>query len=134
MSLRSKFKITQKNACESLIFFYLILYIQGYTLCVLDYEFNILDNAFLTHKPGIKTLKKDPARQVLASKTYSLIKKVILPELKVLYGVKKGCAVQYGTHGRTRGHSSARQGPQVSRPSGYGALAQNKGFIKRGFF
>jgi hypothetical protein len=66
---------------------------QGYTLCVLDYEFHILDNAFLTHKPGIKTLKKDPARQVLASKTYSLIKKVILPELKVLYGVKKGCAV-----------------------------------------
>lgn len=66
---------------------------QGYTLCVLDYEFHILDNAFLTHKPGIKTLKKDPARQVLASKTYTLIKKVILPELKVLYGVKKGCAV-----------------------------------------
>ncbi|XP_025411580.1 beta-1,4-glucuronyltransferase 1 [Sipha flava] len=66
---------------------------QGYTLCVLDYEFHILDNAFLTHKPGIKTLKKDPARQVLASKTFNLIKKVILPELKVLYGVKKGCAV-----------------------------------------
>ncbi|XP_050435016.1 beta-1,4-glucuronyltransferase 1 [Adelges cooleyi] len=66
---------------------------QGYTLCVMDYEFHILDNAFLVHKPGIKTLKKDPARQVLAGKTYSLIKKVILPELKVLYGVRKGCAV-----------------------------------------
>ncbi|GLH06332.1 uncharacterized protein GBIM_11816, partial [Gryllus bimaculatus] len=66
---------------------------QGYALCVLDYEFHILDNAFLVHKPGIKTLKKDPQRAVLASKTNNLIKKVIFPELKVLYGVRKGCAV-----------------------------------------
>uniref|UniRef100_A0A224XE45 Putative glycosyltransferase n=1 Tax=Panstrongylus lignarius TaxID=156445 RepID=A0A224XE45_9HEMI len=66
---------------------------QGYVLCVLDYEFHILDNAFLVHKPGIKTLKKDPARAVLAGKTNSLIRKVIFPELKILYGAKKGCAV-----------------------------------------
>ncbi|XP_073981520.1 beta-1,4-glucuronyltransferase 1 [Rhodnius prolixus] len=66
---------------------------QGYVLCVLDYEFQILDNAFLVHKPGIKTLKKDPARAVLAGKTNSLIRKVIFPELKILYGTKKGCAV-----------------------------------------
>uniref|UniRef100_A0A1B6C5R0 N-acetyllactosaminide beta-1,3-N-acetylglucosaminyltransferase n=1 Tax=Clastoptera arizonana TaxID=38151 RepID=A0A1B6C5R0_9HEMI len=66
---------------------------QGYILCVLDYEFQILDNAFLVHKPGIKTLKKDPARAVLAGKTNSLIRKIIFPELKVLYGTKKGCAV-----------------------------------------
>ncbi|XP_075227166.1 beta-1,4-glucuronyltransferase 1 isoform X2 [Lycorma delicatula] len=66
---------------------------QGYTLCVLDYEFQILDNAFLVHKPGIKTLKKDPARAVLAGKTNALISKIIFPELKVLYGTRKGCAV-----------------------------------------
>lgn len=66
---------------------------QGYALCVLDYEFQILDNAFLVHKPGIKTVKKDPARAVLASKTNALIRKEILPQLKVLYGVRKGCAV-----------------------------------------
>lgn len=66
---------------------------QGYALCVLDYEFHILDNAFLVHKPGIKTMKKDPQRAMLAGKTNALIKKVIFPELKVLYGTRKGCAV-----------------------------------------
>ncbi|XP_049805362.1 beta-1,4-glucuronyltransferase 1 [Schistocerca nitens] len=66
---------------------------QGYALCVLDYEFQILDNAFLVHKPGIKVLKKDPQRAMFAAKTNALIKKVIFPELKVLYGVRKGCAV-----------------------------------------
>nr|CAD7402362.1 unnamed protein product [Timema cristinae] len=64
--------------------------LKGYALCVLDYEFQILDNAFLVHKPGIKTLKKDPQRAMLSSKTNALIKKVIFPELKVLYGTRKG--------------------------------------------
>ena len=59
----------------------------------MDYEFQILDNAFLVHKPGIKTLKKDNAREMLAAKTNALIRKVITPELKVLYGTRKGCAV-----------------------------------------
>lgn len=66
---------------------------QGYSLCVLDYEFQILDNAFLVHKPGIKVLKKDPKRAMLAAKTNQLIKKIIYPELQVLYGSRKGCAV-----------------------------------------
>lgn len=66
---------------------------QGYALCVLDYDFHILDNAFLVHKPGIKVLKKDPKRAVLAAKTNQLIKKIIYPELQVLYGTRKGCAV-----------------------------------------
>ncbi|KAJ1520927.1 hypothetical protein ONE63_004005 [Megalurothrips usitatus] len=66
---------------------------QGYALCVLNYDFQILDNAFLVHKPGIKTLKKDPQRALLAGKTNVLIRRVIFPELKVLYGTRKGCAV-----------------------------------------
>ncbi|CAG9823699.1 unnamed protein product [Phaedon cochleariae] len=66
---------------------------QGYALCVLNYDFLILDNAFLVHKPGIKVYKKDPRRSMLAAKTNQLIKKIIFPELKVLYGIKKGCAV-----------------------------------------
>ncbi|KAF6211349.1 hypothetical protein GE061_011861 [Apolygus lucorum] len=66
---------------------------QGYALCVLDYEFQILDNAFLVHKPGIKTLKKDPARAIAAGRTNSLIRKTIFPEMKILYGSRKGCAV-----------------------------------------
>lgn len=66
---------------------------QGYALCVLDYDFLILDNAFLVHKPGIKIYKNDPKRSLLSAKTNQLIKKIIYPELKVLYGYKKGCAV-----------------------------------------
>lgn len=66
---------------------------QGYALCVLDYDFHILDNAFLVHKPGIKVLKKDPKRAMLAAKTNQLIKKIIYPELQVMYGSRKGCAV-----------------------------------------
>ncbi|KAL9876410.1 beta-1,4-glucuronyltransferase 1 isoform 1-T4 [Glossina fuscipes fuscipes] len=66
---------------------------QGYALCVLDYEFHILDNAFLVHKPGIKVLKKDNRRAMLASKTNQLIRKIIYPELKIMYGTRKGCAV-----------------------------------------
>lgn len=69
------------------------LLFQGYALCVLDYDFLILDNAFLVHKPGIKIYKKDTRRAMLAGKTNQLIKKIIFPELKVLYGSKKGCAV-----------------------------------------
>lgn len=70
-----------------------VFLLQGYALCVLDYDFMILDNAFLVHKPGIKVYKKDQKRAILAAKTNQLIKKIIVPELKVLYGFKKGCAV-----------------------------------------
>ncbi|XP_043064720.1 beta-1,4-glucuronyltransferase 1 isoform X1 [Drosophila ficusphila] len=66
---------------------------QGYALCVLDYEFHILDNAFLVHKPGIKVLKKDNRRAMLSGKTNQLIRKIIYPELKIMYGMRKGCAI-----------------------------------------
>ncbi|KAL3276807.1 hypothetical protein HHI36_012170 [Cryptolaemus montrouzieri] len=66
---------------------------QGYALCVMDYSFLILDNAFLVHKPGIKVYRKDAKRDMLAGKTRRLIKKIIFPELKILYGSRKGCAV-----------------------------------------
>ncbi|KAF7994923.1 hypothetical protein HCN44_004395 [Aphidius gifuensis] len=66
---------------------------QGYALCVLDYDFLILDNAFLVHRPGIKIYKKDSRRDALAAKTNVLIKKIIVPELRVIYGTRKGCVV-----------------------------------------
>ncbi|XP_022919511.1 beta-1,4-glucuronyltransferase 1-like [Onthophagus taurus] len=66
---------------------------QGYALCVLNYDFMILDNAFLVHRPGIKVYKKDSKRLLLSAKTNQLINKIIYPELKVIYGVRKGCAV-----------------------------------------
>lgn len=70
-----------------------LMVFQGYALCVLDYDFLILDNAFLVHRPGIKVYKKDPRRDSLTAKTNMLIKKIIVPELKVIYGTRKDCAV-----------------------------------------
>ena len=29
--------------------------LHAYVMCVLDYDFMVLDNAFLIHRPGIKT-------------------------------------------------------------------------------
>lgn len=66
---------------------------QGYALCVLDYDFMILDNAFLVHRPGIKHYKGDPARDRIVGRTFSLIHRTIIPELKILYGVREGCHV-----------------------------------------
>lgn len=59
----------------------------------MNYDFLILDNAFLVHKPGIKIYKQDSKRALLAAKTNQLIKKIIFPELKILYGIRKGCGV-----------------------------------------
>ncbi|XP_034944150.1 beta-1,4-glucuronyltransferase 1-like [Chelonus insularis] len=66
---------------------------QGYALCVLDYDFLILDNAFLVHRPGIKRYKKDPRRDTLTEKTNMIIRKIIMPELKIMYGLRKGCVI-----------------------------------------
>ncbi|XP_044580381.1 beta-1,4-glucuronyltransferase 1-like isoform X2 [Cotesia glomerata] len=66
---------------------------QGYALCVLNYDFLILNNGFLVHRPGIKFYKKDPRRDMLTDKTNTFIKKILLPELKVIYGTRKGCVV-----------------------------------------
>ena len=66
---------------------------QGYQLCVLDYDFLILNNAFLIHRPGIKTLKKNQsaADKAKVAAQNSLIQKTIMPELKQLYGSRPGC-------------------------------------------
>ena len=54
---------------------------QGYQLCVLDYDFMILDNAFLMHRPGIKS-KADNLSQTQKNKVSAqntLIAKTIMP-------------------------------------------------------
>lgn len=33
-------------------------YTQGYVMCVLDYDFHVLDDAFLVHRPPIKSNKR----------------------------------------------------------------------------
>ncbi|KAK2719329.1 beta-1,4-glucuronyltransferase 1-like [Artemia franciscana] len=64
---------------------------QGYALCILDYDFMILDNAFLVHRPGVKVNKKDPVIGLISQKQNAYIKSTIVPELKVLYGSRPEC-------------------------------------------
>ncbi|GBP77927.1 hypothetical protein EVAR_26537_1 [Eumeta japonica] len=66
---------------------------QGYILCVKNYDFMILNNAFLIHKPGIKHYRKNAKRDTIAGRQNKFIQQVIVPELKKLYGVKHGCAL-----------------------------------------
>ncbi|KAM3966501.1 LOW QUALITY PROTEIN: beta-1,4-glucuronyltransferase 1 [Aphomia sociella] len=66
---------------------------QGYILCVKDYDFMILNDAFLIHKPGIKRYVKDSKREQLAGKQTWFVKNVIMPELKKLFGTRSGCAL-----------------------------------------
>ena len=67
--------------------------LKGYKLCLLNYEFHILDNAFLVHRPGIKTKKS--LHSALQTKKIAaqndLLRKKIHPEIKKLYGGRKGC-------------------------------------------
>lgn len=66
---------------------------QGFKLCLLNYEFQILDNAFLIHRPGIKTKKslQSSLKKKKISAQNDYLKKTILPEIKKLYGARKGC-------------------------------------------
>lgn len=64
-----------------------------YILCVRDYEFLIMDNAFLVHRPGIKHVTKDKPRDKVVAQQNTLIRKHILPEYKILFGVNKKCTV-----------------------------------------
>ncbi|XP_045504649.1 beta-1,4-glucuronyltransferase 1 [Colias croceus] len=66
---------------------------QGYVLCVKDYDFMILNNAFLIHKPGIKHYVKNAKRDAIAGRQSAFVKNVIMPELKKLFGTRNGCAL-----------------------------------------
>lgn len=63
---------------------------QGYILCILDYQFALLSDAFLCHRPGIKTMK-EAVRRELEKKSWDLIKTTIAPEIKAIYGERRGC-------------------------------------------
>ena len=67
---------------------------QGFKLCLLNYEFHILDNAFLIHKPGIKTkqsLQSMNKEKISEQKDY--LKKTIMPEIERIYGSREGCQI-----------------------------------------
>jgi len=63
---------------------------QAYVLCLKDFNFHILSNGFLVHKPGIKSIKQ-AARPKQEASNKEIILKKILPEIKLLYGTRSGC-------------------------------------------
>lgn len=65
---------------------------QAYIMCLQDYDFNILSNAFLVHKPGIKEVK-EASRWNFEKINKELVLNEILPEIKAFYGEKKGCKI-----------------------------------------
>ncbi len=65
---------------------------QGFQLCVLDYDFHLLNGAFLVHRPGIKTRsKKTRSHQAQIKLQNNLINSRIMPQLKQLFGHRGGC-------------------------------------------
>lgn len=63
-------------------------------MCILDYDFLILDNAFLVHKPGIKKAKKqvqDYAETIMH--TNSLLRTDIKSQIHTIYGERPDCAL-----------------------------------------
>jgi len=67
--------------------------VQSYKMCSLEYDYHILDNAFLIHRPGIKTMKK--LKPILQNAKIgaqgSFISRKIIPQVKKLYGARDEC-------------------------------------------
>ncbi|KAF7285370.1 hypothetical protein GWI33_010770 [Rhynchophorus ferrugineus] len=71
--------------------------IQAYTMCIMDYNFYVLNNAFLIHKPGIKKEKVQLKRfnkEVTKSNKLSVL---ITEEIQKLYGRNEYCTMVYNT-------------------------------------
>ncbi|XP_043269529.1 uncharacterized protein Liprin-gamma isoform X4 [Venturia canescens] len=68
--------------------------IQGWLLCARSYNFFILNNAFVVHRPGIKPASPlNPRRADYVAKTNKLIDDVILPEYRAQYKYSGQCSV-----------------------------------------
>ena len=65
-------------------------------MCLLDYDFAILNNAFLIHRPGIKTRDKARAQNKhgigIRNKQKHLVNHKIIPELEQSHGKRKDCS------------------------------------------
>ncbi|RXG70347.1 Beta-1,4-glucuronyltransferase 1 [Armadillidium vulgare] len=64
---------------------------QAYAMCLLGYEYHVLDNAFLVHKPGIKLRPKKYIYSNLVKEQNALIDSKIVKEYKKYYGDRKEC-------------------------------------------
>ena len=59
-------------------------------MCLQDYNFLGLSNAFMIHKPGFKT-KNEAIENRSEKETLELVKNYILPQIDLLYGKRKNC-------------------------------------------
>ncbi|XP_069162819.1 beta-1,4-glucuronyltransferase 1-like [Procambarus clarkii] len=66
---------------------------QAYIMCLHDYEFHVLDNAFLVHRPGIKVYRTEPAREAVVGPQNILIHNKIQHQYDVLFGSGKNCSI-----------------------------------------
>ncbi len=62
-------------------------------MCVLNYDFMILDNGFLVHRPGVKLPRRNKIRDAIAWKQSNFIQSKILNELEILYGKRSECTL-----------------------------------------
>ncbi|KFB38957.1 AGAP009404-PA-like protein [Anopheles sinensis] len=65
---------------------------QGYIMCILGYDFHVLDNGFLVHRPGIKSFQQ-ANRPPQQAKQRSFIRRTIAKEIHALYGTREGCTI-----------------------------------------
>ncbi|KAJ8984634.1 hypothetical protein NQ317_009862 [Molorchus minor] len=66
---------------------------QAYTMCILDYDFMVFDNAFLIHKPGIKKKKVQVLKHMDQTRKNNKILVKIQNELQKIYGKTERCRV-----------------------------------------
>ena len=72
--------------------------VHAYALCLLDYDFHVLNNAFVIHRPGIKrSLRENVSdyEKVLKQETAKLLSTKIKYEMKSLYGDREECQINY---------------------------------------
>lgn len=71
---------------------------QGFKLCLLDYDFCILDSPFLIHKPGIKRpsdRKHEKPDKSKINAQLRLLTKEIIPKIEMEYGKRNGCHMSF---------------------------------------
>jgi N-acetyllactosaminide beta-1,3-N-acetylglucosaminyltransferase len=66
---------------------------QGFVLCILDYDFMIMDNAFLVHRPGIKKKKRNKKPTLAIRRQNRLLTSKIQREITQTYGKRPGCYI-----------------------------------------
>lgn len=63
---------------------------QAFIMCIQDYDFHVLNNAFLVHRPGFKT-EATAIRPEYEKINQDIIKNEVLPQILSIYGYREGC-------------------------------------------